>query len=316
MTGKGPPAVIRISPKSLVSADGAPSTDRTGPYNPEEEDSVTTRGLAVGYRDDSVTARSPNVGGISGKLPPAIDGETEGTTKRVTKKKQSPSAPDDEAESEADARDDSVTAAAPGHLTNMLRVIASPTDESGEEGEFDEDPLQAHTQVMANAPVKPPGHASPRGGQTPASQREPTSESGLRVAGQENLGGDRASLGALGVPGSRERRHSGPIRPPYTSDAALGPSPSDGLSRSPFAPMPNTVAPDDRKPPYALLVAVVALVSIAIPVLLFVILSQGGPDAPPRVTAQPSPDPVGLTGPRPKAKPASSATKDPRNPRR
>jgi hypothetical protein len=97
------------------------------------------------------------------------------------------------------------------------------------------------------------------------------------------------------------------MRAPFGSDAALGPSPSDGVARSPFA-MANTMPADDRKPPYALLVAVVAVISIAIPVLLFVILSSGGPDVPPRVISQPSPDPVGLTGPRPKAKPSASAS--------
>jgi hypothetical protein len=85
------------------------------------------------------------------------------------------------------------------------------------------------------------------------------------------------------------------------SDMALGASPSDRVSHAPFGPVPMAMPTDERKPPYALLVGVVAAISILIPVLLFIILSQSGDDAAPRVTSQPSPDPVGLTGPRPKA---------------
>lgn len=268
-------AVIRIGQKSLMPKLG-------GAYNPDEEDSVTARSLEVGgadFPDDSVTTQSPSVG----SLPEPIDGETEGTTKRVRKKPAAKGAPD---ASEADERDDSVTAAAPGHLTNMLRVIASPTDEV--EAVEDHDPV-AHTQVMLNAPVKAP----------------PNSESALRATAPAQLGlsGERASLGALGVP----QRHSAPMRAPMTSDPALGALPPNRVSHVPFAPAP--IVPEDRKPPYALVVGVVAAISILIPVLLFVILSQSGPDGPPRVTAQPSPDPVGLTGSRPKAgRPAPSST--------
>ena len=97
------------------------------------------------------------------------------------------------------------------------------------------------------------------------------------------------------------------MRGAMTSDpAALGGMPSDRVSHVPFATMPMPM--DDKKPPYALLVGVVAVISILIPVLLFIILSQGGADAEPRVTSQPSPDPIGLTGPRPKVKPTPSTT--------
>lgn len=282
-----PAPIIRIAAKSLMpQASASPATEGEGDYDPDEEESVTARSLAVAadYPDDSVTTQSPSVpGGV--QLPPAIDGETEGTTKRVQKR---PAPPVDHA-SEADERDDSVTAAAPGHLTNMLRVIASPSPSPSEEDDAeDDDELQAHTQVMANAPVKPP----------------PTSESGLRAAPHDasarSSGGDRASLGALGV-SPRERRHSGAVRASTTADpSAMGPSPSDAVARAPYAPFPMP-AEMDRKPPYALLVGVVAAISIAIPVILYIVLSSGGAEAAPRVTSQPSPDPVGVTGARPKA---------------
>jgi hypothetical protein len=159
--------------------------------------------------------------------------------------------------------------------------------------------------------VKPPPGMARAGAGAPL-PREPSSESGLRVAGNDAnpMSGDRASLGALGVP-PRERRHSGPLRGPMASDAAMGPSPSDG-AHVPYAPMPMAPPDVDRRPPYALVVGAVALVSIAIPLILFLLLSPGNGDAGPRVTAQPSPDPIGLTGPRPKAgKPPPSATSTP-----
>jgi hypothetical protein len=162
---------------------------------------------------------------------------------------------------------------------------------------------------MANAPVKPPPGMG-RGGPGAPSQREPSSESGLRVAGNDAspMSGDRASLGALGV-ATRERGQSGPVRPPIGSDAGLAaPSPSD-RARVPFAAAMPMAPEGDRKPPYALVVGLVAAISIAIPVILFLVLSPGGPDAAPRVTTQPSPDPIGLSGPRPKAgKGGASAT--------
>lgn len=300
---KASPTVIRIGAKSLMpQSSGVPSTARDEPYDPDDEDSVTARSLAVGadFEDESVTTQSSNV--PVNALPPPIDGETEGTTKRVRKKR----APVDANASEADERDDSVTAAAPGHLTNMLRVIASPSDSEQDEGDGDDD-VHAHTQVMLGAPAKPPPGA--RSGVGPAARGEPSSESGLRVAdeGPNHLGGDRASLGALGV-SPNDRRHSAPMRAPTASDpAAMGPSPSDGLSRAPFPPPP--MPPEvDRKPPYALLVGVVAAISVAIPVILYIVLSSSGADAAPRVTSQPSPDPVGLSAARPKAsKPGPSA---------
>jgi hypothetical protein len=300
-------AVIRIGDKSLMptrgAGAGAGAVAGSAPYNPDEEDSVTARGLAVkgaDYPDDSVTAQSPNA--RSSGLPEPIDGETEGTTKRVRKdKKLDPNA------SEADEPDDSVTAAAPGHLTNMLRVIASPSDADDGEGTYDEDPMQAHTQVMLNAPVKPPEH-SRRGRPEPP----PNSEGALLAASRDPnaLGGDRASLGALGV--QRDPRHDGQLRGAMGSDPNLGGMPVDRVSHAAYAPMPMTSPEDEKKPPYALLVGVVAAISILIPVLLFIVLSQSNDDVPPRVTSQPSSDLVGLTGSRPKAgKPGSSTTQAP-----
>lgn len=294
-------AVIRIGGKSLMPKTSS-SANAEGAYDPDEEDSVTARSLAVAgadHLDDSITSQAPT---LVGSLPEPVD-ETEGTTKRVRKK---PKAAGSNA-TEAYEPDDSVTAAAPGHLTNMLRVIASPseTDAAGDEDEeaADAEEDQAHTQVMLNAPVKPPEPSRGR-----AIPDAPSSESGLRATGHDHRMAERASLGALGV----AQHHSGAMRGAMTSDPALGASGEGLISRAPFAPMP--LPQDDKRPPYALVVGIVAAISIVIPVLLFIILSQGGADADaPRVTSQPSPDPVGFTGPRPRAgKPASTTTPSPR----
>lgn len=248
--GKRPPSshddavgVIRISPKSLMPAAG-------DAY--EEDESVTTRGPVVDdYQDDSVTTQAP-------ALLPAIDGETEGTTKKVRKH-----AADDEAES--------ITSKAPGHLTNMLRVIAADKSAPIED---DEDPIQAHTQVMANAPLKPTDLGSAL-----APRLEPTSESesGLRVA-----------------------------RPHASVGVAPEPPPLDVPTVFPFGAQHAEL---ERRPPYGLIVAVVAAISVVVPVLVFVALSQSaGEQYVPRVARAPSPDPVSRAdAPRPRA--GKTATK-------
>lgn len=253
--------VIRISPKSLMPAAGA-STDAY------DDDSVTSRGPAVdrsAYEDDSVTTQAPAASANKIRLPPAIDGETEGTTKKVRKGSSALGAEDAE----------SITNPAPGHLTNMLRVIAADKGAADD----DDDAAQAHTQVMANAPLKPSDL-----GAAVAPQLEPSSESGLRVAKPEPARADRASLG----PFAAARREQVTRAP------------------TPFVPSDYDA---EKKPPYALLVGIVAAISIAIPALLFVVLNQGTGELVPRIATQPSPDPVGRAdAPRARAKPGASTS--------
>ncbi len=293
-TGAPSPGPIRISPKSLMPPP-APAKDAY------DDDSVTSRAPAVDYADDSITTQAPNmpaaIASAGVALPPPIDGETEGTTKKVRK-----NAADEDAES--------ITTQAPGHLTNMLRVIAS--DKNAPDGDDDDpdDPIQAHTQVMANAPLKPSdlGAHVVRGGVALAHQLEPSSESGLRVAQPERVDADRASLGAIGVP-SRERRIS--------NMAVIGARDSSRLKVT--QPPATFVSPDadEKKPPYALVVGVVALISIAIPAVLFIVLNQSTGEVAPRVAAQPVPDPViradapRARAPRPNASPSTTAPKRP-----
>ncbi len=297
-TGAESAGVIRISPKSLMPSSGGAA--RSGSY--DDDDSVTARGPAVGaaYEDESITTQAPNVPAklaAAAGLPPPIDGETEGTTRKVRK-----SGADEEAES--------ITTQAPGHLTNMLRVIAS--DKSAALDDDADDPIQAHTQVMANAPLKPSdlGAGIARGGAAVARQLEPSSESGLRIAQPDRAQADRASLGALGIP-PRDGR---------TSNMALISGADGGRDKATRPPALYAPAGDfdaEKKPPYALLVGIVAMISIAIPAVLFIVLNQGSAEIAPRVAAQPSPDPVTrgdaprARAPRPSAAPSTPGVRRP-----
>lgn len=274
----------RVSPVSLLRS-GVPSTERDDPpTSPAVDPPTAPRGAVglgkdvTGYEDDeeSITARGPQVeldesitARAPGNLPlvlPPIEDATEGTTKKVRRKADS---------SLADSEPDSITNKAPGHLTNMLRVIAS----DGPAGLLDEDELpQNKTQVMANAPVRPPlGPA--------AARLDSTSDSALRVTGVASGTGERASLGVLGVRDGGSAPPSG--QPPVPMDL--------------YPPAISPVGEDaGKKPPYAAIVVIVMAMSIAIPVALYFFLNQSSGAAP---ETEPEPEPP--------ASPVRSATPPP-----
>jgi hypothetical protein len=201
----------------------------------------------------------------------------------------------------------SITAeAAPGHhLSDMLRVIGGPpvTDEMEEN----------HTAVMFNAPVKPPlamTSAAVRGGARSAAGphagrpaaaiadlraelREPSSDSGLRVARAEVPSGDHANVDVLMAGGAP--LDGGPA-PTLESPNGRGPNPFAKTEKAFNVPStPRGVQPSlhefdfaatIKKPRYGLLVGFVAVLSFAIPMVLFVVLHSGSSDVPQRDKAE------------------------------
>ncbi len=340
----------------------------------DSEDSVTTRGPALNpeeYEDDSVTAQGPVTRAPTQQspallaaleLPPSLEEGTEGTTKKVAKRNQiipktllSPAAPE---ELPADTEKGSITAEAPGPLTNMLRVIATPGDDSGSGAIVKDDDLEEEnkTAVMLGAPVKPGAPAGSSRGLRAATQlssgsgggggaraaaiadlREPSSDSGLRVARAEEPSGDHASLDALfGVNGAK---HDSGVGPALVDHGSANMKSRDG-SPSPFAntekafppmnmpgsashiPVPgNGAAALDarasahnldfaatlKKPRYGLLVGFVAVLSITIPLVLFLWLKSAGENAMARTPSEVVSDPVPRGDPaRAKGKPGAS----------
>ena len=310
----------------------------------DAEESITTRGpVMAGYEDDSVTAHAPVA--RPGPRAPAAPGlspnleDTGGETKPLPKRQQA--SPAEAAVDPSDSDDDepdSVTAQAPGHLTNMLRVIATPSAAAIE----DEEPPQNKTAVMLNAPVKPmnapssagslraarpviAGSSGQAGGARAAAiadLREPSSDSGLRVARAETQSGDHASLAMLMAPGPMMHQH----------DRGSGPLPSHGdinghrdagpiaFGSSEHAFHAHGMQPSLReidfnpagpKPRYGLLVGLVAVLSFAIPVILFLWLHQGADDdeLPSRSASEVAPDLVGRGDPA-----RGKATKPPPHP--
>lgn len=285
----------------------------------DDDESVTTRGrVAEPYEaDESVTTQAPAVphsvieaaikaprGIIDATLDDGTDG-TDGTTQRVKKREAALSSP-------ADGEAESITTQAPGPLTNILRVIASGSSpELGSDPGLplleEDEPPENRTAVMANAPLKriiselasasslpairPTGGPMLHGPLGSAAPRlEPSSESGLRVA---RAGGvDRASLGALGI-ADASARHSGIGR----TASALA---SDGSIRAAnngngdLALFPAQVHPSlhdvdlGKGPRYGLLVAIVAVISVIVPVTLFVVLHHPSEALVPGVPAEPA----------------------------
>lgn len=296
--GGDPPTTPRRASEPVPSDD---------PDAYDAEDSITTRGPAVDpvYEEDSVTTQAPAVSPELVSAATAAPAEfepdvTEGTTKKVKRPDEPPSPADEEAES--------ITTQAPGHLTNMLRVIAAesaprPIDED----ELPENrtavmpgaPLQqragrsaaaAHAAQPAISPLAPtmraggaPHPASVNARVAAAPHLQPSSESGLRVARQTG-GGERASLGVLGAHDARAGMN-GAAGPSSRPDAA-------GSVRDPFAV--REASPNDgelvRGPRYGLLVAVVAAISVLVPLVLFFVLNMPSDAVTPRIASQPSPD--------------------------
>lgn len=328
--GEDPPAAAR----------SAAEDDEEDAYDAEE--SVTTRGPVVAdYEDDSVTAQAPvtlltSPTPLALALPPSLlDGGGKAATTRdggagkaaslLAGGAGKPPSPRDRApaaraplSSETD-EGESITAQAPGHLTNMLRVIASPDDAI--EGDESAD---NKTAVMLNAPVKPlhatsaslraarpvasgAGQSGSARAAAIADLREPSSDSGLRVARAEAPSGDHVSFGAM--PAGAMQHH----------ERASGPHPAFGdlrtnRDRSPGAfanteqafhashgPLPHPGAHPHamrdvdfdgagKMPRYGLLVGLVAILSFAIPLVLFLWLHQDADDAQPRSATEVSSD--------------------------
>lgn len=175
--------------------------------------------------------------------------------------------------------EESVTAKAPQHLTNILRVIAA--DRANGDANAAEAPARHQTAVMPNAPIRPPTAVSP----ATASERvlrsgvaPPSSERGMSAA-------DPVASGSDAFPFE-----------PKTREIDLG-----------------------KSPRYGLLVAAVAAVSVSIPIFLFIFLSRDADDYVPSASGQttsvraPAPDDLNkrgdpLRGKIEKSKPATSAS--------
>ncbi len=281
------PAVDDLYSDESITTRGPPISED------EDEDGVTTRALvhpstrlpvvtAPAARPSGSTPSHPAIRAPSGVVvakapvplpspvtPQAFPADaTEGTTKKLVAAVL-PS--EDEA--------DSVTTQAPGHLTNMLRVIAAssspPIDDEDAEPEN-------RTAVMPNRPYSSGGSGSiaaapgsSRGGfpspvyphlAMPVGAARP-SESALRVAEPAPAPIDHASLGVLEVP----------MRPP--NDAALAPpfvraAPGHGSSSG------HAHLAQAKPPSYAVLVAVVAALSVGVPIGVFYVLRAQAPETP------------------------------------
>lgn len=263
----------------------------------DADESVTTRGPAVAdFEDDNVTAQGPRPApraAIPLGARPTLPDEADAALKRAAER-----AHDFEEDIE------SVTTRAPGQLTNMLRVIATP-----EEPLEGDEPLDNKTAVMPGAPAR----ASPSGdvgalqrarsiaagsggarGAALAELREPSSDSGLRLARGDAPSGDQAVMVVPGVP-------------PLSIQTF-------NTRHGPLSPQELEFGAAVKRPRYGLLVVTVAIFSFAIPLALFLWLQQGMvEDAPPRVAAEVEPDRVPRGDPaRPRATkappPPTSAT--------
>jgi hypothetical protein len=267
----------------------------------DDDDENTKRQLGT-YVDDSVTTQAPAVplelieAALNG-----ADADTSATLKKVSSvaspeprkgRAHAPSAPND-----GDA--ESVTSRAPPELTNILRVIASgsmpdiPRSPAYEEDEapetrtevMDSAPLQriiaevsGPSQVPPMRPGAPPYATGPRAAVAP--QLERSSESGMRLA---SAGGERASLGALGI-GPADPRGSGSIR--IAGGGSIDPRAYGGDGR--LSQPSEQVDELGRSPRYGLLVAVVGLVSLIVPITLFVVLRRDPETIAPAVAAEPA----------------------------
>lgn len=214
---------------------------------------------------------------------------------------------------------ESVTTSAPPALTEMLRDIArgvpsgllhSLAEEDAAAPE--PDPL-SRTEVMPNAPrkLRPEQLAAAAGGSGggPASAYPPVmvapqaqpgapssvrldagSESGLRIGPTAPRTAERASLGAIGVPA------------PTTSDASVS---SRSVEAIPLDARSSPTVIVRRPPRYGALVGAVVVVCIAIPLALFLFLSQndaGSARDKARAASAPAADPVDRgDGTRPRA---------------
>lgn len=328
-----PPARLSPASKPIPAAGRRPGEDP--PYTLptpavggddayDADESVTTRGPAVvGYEDDSVTAQAPVARPrapqtpIALGMPPTFD---DGATKKPPNRGQlGGPMPTARLPSEHESEEtESITTEAPGHLTNMLRVIATP-EEPLAALELD-DFAENKTAVMLGAPVKPAGAPSagsiragrpmltgshgPGGARAAAlaDLREPTSDSGLRVARAEMPSGDHASPSALmagpGVHPSDRRSGAQPADLRHLRDASPAAFAStEQAFNTPGSPVQQPgmreydFGATVNKPRYGLLVGLVAALSFTIPLVLFLWLQQAMvEEVPPRTTSEVAPD--------------------------
>ena len=183
---------------------------------------------------------------------------------------------------------------------------------------------------MLNAPVKPMNAPSSGGslraarpliagsaGQAGSARaaaiadlREPSSDSGLRVARAEAQSGDHASLAMLMAAGPMMHHHergSGalPAHGDIHGNRDAGPVAFGNAEHAFHAhggqPSLREIDfnPAGKKPRYGLLVGLVAVLSFAIPLILFLWLHQGADDdeMPPRSASEVAPDLVGRGDP-------------------
>lgn len=271
----------------------------------DDEEGVTARGAsAEPYGEDSVTTQAPTIAPeilhAAIKAADALDDISAATTQKLKKHTRPLSSPaDDEAES--------ITTQAPGLVTNMLRVIASGSSpeltKASAAAPIDDDDggPENRTAVMANAPLKrviaevesnarlpairPTGGPLSHGPMGAAAPKlEPSSASGLRVARAGSGSNERASLGQLL---SADARHS--------ASAAVGEggSPSAGHAAGDMSMQHMQPSLHDvdltKGPSYGLLVAIVAVISLAVPVILFVVLRHGSDSDPAEAVAPAEP---------------------------
>lgn len=275
-----------------------------GYANDQDDDaSVTSRAPNLEpYGDDSVTTQAPNVPieliHAAIKSADAVsDGSLDDTSAATTQKVKKPVRPG--AASPADEEAESITTQAPGHVTNMLRVIASGSSPELDKGkgalpiEDEDEGPENRTAVMANAPLKriiqevdsssrlpairPTGGPLVHGPMGAAAPRlEPSSESGLRVARSGSGSDERASLGQLMAAGDARGSLGLPAASPMSEGMMSAASDGRGHDMGPMHVQPSLHDVDLGKGPrYGLLVAVVAVISFVVPVTLFVVLRRG-----------------------------------------
>ena len=309
---KGPRAPVRPAAGSGYYEGDDSVTSKKKPVDDEIEDSITAQAPAV-----PVTFISAVTGAGLGDL----DDATDGTTQKVRRKRQVSSPADEEAESITTQAPGPLTnmlrviaASEDGIDRSKPAGRGSQSEDVGFDDE-DEEPAENKTAVMPNAPLQrvmdavnggsggmamtgPQGTLGMQAPLRPTSpgitmksgraataalpQLEPSSESGLRIARPEEHA-ERASLGVLGV---GDPRGSGMAPVPMGPD---GHHANDGRYLGPpdisfKQPSVHDVDLNRGGPSYGPLVAIVAIVSIVVPVTLFIALRkndvEASPDAP------------------------------------
>lgn len=255
-----PPTLASRESASLVPRTQASPTSEAD----EADDSVTTR--APAYLDEPTAfPRPPPSGAPPAPVPAAVAAydEEESVTTRAPALDERDGVP---------VLDDGTEG-----TTKQLRPGPIPQPYAGEDArEVSESvtrkappqsvPLGGETEVMIGAPVKPPVAVTPA----------PQSESGLRIAPTPPPAADHASLAAILPPGE-SRKDANPFAATMAANAM------------PAFPIGKPEAPPKS---YALVVGVVAAVSLIVPIALFLALRGGDGPQPPRTPNDLAPDPV------------------------